>query len=85
MNNKSTLLLGILAAASTVGFMYKYSREKNSTMNGAIQGLNIEINPSILIDSMKPIILQNIKPEYREAVATATKNLVNGYLNRERI
>jgi hypothetical protein len=82
--DSSTFFLGILAAVSTVGFLYKFSKEKDTKMNDTLQGLNIEINPSMLIDSLKPIVMQNVKPEYREALSTATKNLVNGYMNRDR-
>ena len=77
---KSTKLLGLLAAASTVAFLVKSSQEKNVDINH-IEGLNLEINPDILIDTAKNFVRAN--PLAKDMGAAILKKIVAANLGKK--
>ena len=78
---KSTKILGALAAGATMVFLWKSSKEKNAGSMNHIKGLNIELNPELLVRS--GIELMPIDPTFKGAAQKIASNFIGGYREDE--
>jgi|GEM_PF-5772029 hypothetical protein len=79
--DKVTFFLGLAAASGVAAFLYRLSKNKGVEINRGFEGISIEVRPEQLVDSIKPFVKMN--PDYREAIATATKRFISGYNSGE--
>jgi hypothetical protein len=79
--DKLTFLMGLGAAGAVAAFLYRMSKKKGLPINKGFEGISVEVRPEQLVDSIKPFIKMN--PDYREALATATKRFISGYNGEE--
>lgn len=72
---KKTTLLGLMAVASTMGYLWLRSREEEGSE--PIEGLEIRLNPETLIDSALSVSRMN--PSTKEGIRKIAHNALNRY------
>lgn len=67
------MFLGALAALSTGAYLYKSSKENDTSFNG-VEGLNIHLNPEKLVESA--IMKMRTDPQLQDRLVNAAKQLI---------
>lgn len=65
---QSTKYLGLLAASSTIAFLYFYSKDKGETL-GEQEGINIQVDPEKVLKSK----LDKLSPYQQNLVISMAK------------
>lgn len=67
----STKIIGLLALGFTGTFLYKFAKEKNTSMNQAVEGLQVNINPERIVDGL--VTMSGVDERYKEGLSTIGK------------
>lgn len=70
----STKIIGLLALGFTGTFLYKFAKEKNTSMDGAIEGVELRVNPERVVDGL--VVMSGIDERYRDVVGEVGKRVL---------
>jgi hypothetical protein len=77
--DKTTKILMALAAASTVAFLYKSSKDQGLAGLNNFEGVNVTIEPDKLLEHARKH-LTRLNPQHRDMLINAAQGIVRGYL-----
>lgn len=76
--DNNTKLLGYILAGGVAYFMYRVYKSGGEEEAAPIEGLNIDINPTKLVDSITPWI--PVADELKPIANKGAKHLINGFM-----
>lgn len=77
-NDKKSLILGTIAVIAVTAFFVHYKKTGLGNTAG-LRGVNVDINPHEIIDSMGSKIDMKMNPIVKEICLVAVKSAVSGF------